>query len=42
MEEVKPQITQQLQQQNVKKQLDALKAKAKIEVAGASVPAAPK
>jgi peptidyl-prolyl cis-trans isomerase C len=43
MEEVKPQISQQLQQQNVKKQLDKLKASAKIEVAGASAsaPSAP-
>ena len=39
LEEVKPQLTQQLQQQNLKKQLDALKAGAKIEVAGASTPA---
>ena len=41
LEEVKPQLTQQLQQQNLKKQLDALKAAAKIEVVGASAPAAP-
>ena len=41
MEEVKPQLTQQLQQQNLKKQLDALKAGAKIEMVGASAPAAP-
>ena len=34
--EVKPQLAQQLQQQNVKKQLDALKAGAKIEMVGAS------
>jgi peptidyl-prolyl cis-trans isomerase C len=39
LEEVKPQLTQQLQQQNVKKQLDALKAGAKIEMVGASAPA---
>ena len=39
LEEVKPQLTQQLQQQSLKKQLDALKASAKIEVTGASVPA---
>ena len=39
LEEVKPQLTQQLQQQNLKKQLDALKAGAKIEVTGASAPA---
>jgi peptidyl-prolyl cis-trans isomerase C len=36
MESVKPQISQQLQQQSVKKQLDALKAAAKIEIVGAS------
>ena len=43
IEEVKPQLTQQLQQQNLKKHLDALKASAKIEVVGesASAPAAP-
>jgi peptidyl-prolyl cis-trans isomerase C len=43
LEEVKPQLMQQLQQQNVKKQLDALKAGAKIEMVGASAqaPAAP-
>ena len=43
LEQVKPQLSQQLQQQNVKKHLDALKAAAKIEVAGAAsapVPAA--
>jgi peptidyl-prolyl cis-trans isomerase C len=39
LEEVKPQISQQLQQQNVKKQLDAIKASAKIEVAGVAAPA---
>ena len=36
IDEVKTQLTQQLQQTNVKKQLDALKATAKIEIAGAS------
>jgi peptidyl-prolyl cis-trans isomerase C len=41
LEQVKPQLTQQLQQQNVKKQLDALKAGAKIEIVGAAAPAAP-
>jgi peptidyl-prolyl cis-trans isomerase C len=43
MEEIKPQLSQQLQQQNVMKQLDALKAAAKIEVAGGppSAPSAP-
>ncbi len=40
-EEVKPSLAQQLQQQNLKKQLDDLKAKAKIEIAGAPAPAAP-
>jgi len=39
LEEVKAQVTQQLEQQNVSKQLDALKAGAKIEVVGASAPA---
>ena len=39
LEEVKPQLTQQLQQQNVKKQLDALKAGAKIEIVGAAATA---
>jgi peptidyl-prolyl cis-trans isomerase C len=42
LDEVKEQLTQQLQQQNVKKQLDALKAAAKIQVAdatGAETPA---
>ena len=38
-EEVKPSLSQQVQQQNLKKQLDDVKAKAKIEVVGA--PAAP-
>ena len=41
LEEVKPQLTQQLQQQNLKKQLDALKAGAKIEVVGAAAPVPP-
>jgi peptidyl-prolyl cis-trans isomerase C len=40
LEEVKPQLSQQVQQQAVKKQIDALKAAAKIEVAGAAAPAA--
>jgi peptidyl-prolyl cis-trans isomerase C len=39
LEEVKPQLTQQLQQQNWKKHMDALKAAAKIEIAGAPAPA---
>jgi peptidyl-prolyl cis-trans isomerase C len=41
LEEVKPQLTQQLQRQNVMKNVDELKAKAKIEVAGAAAPASP-
>ena len=43
LEAVKPQLSQQLQQQGVKKQLDTLKAAAKIEMVGAaaSAPAAP-
>jgi peptidyl-prolyl cis-trans isomerase C len=36
IEEVKERLSQQIQQQNVKKQLDALKAAAKIQVADAS------
>jgi peptidyl-prolyl cis-trans isomerase C len=40
LEEVKPQLTQQMQQQAVMKQLDVLKSAAKIEVVGAP-PAAP-
>jgi peptidyl-prolyl cis-trans isomerase C len=41
LEQVKPQLSQQLQQQNVKKHFEALKAAAKIEViAAASAPAA--
>jgi peptidyl-prolyl cis-trans isomerase C len=39
LEAVKPQLSQQLQQQNMRKQIDALKAAAKIELA-ASAPAA--
>ena len=43
MEEVKPQLSQQLQQQEVIKQMDTLKTQAKIEVvaAPASTPSAP-
>lgn len=43
LEEVKPQLSQQLQQQEVIKQMEALKAQAKIEipVAAASAPSAP-
>lgn len=39
LEALKPQLSQQLLQQNVKKQLDALKAQAKIEVVGAAASA---
>ena len=39
LEEVKAALTQQLQEQNLKKLLDELKSKAKIEVAKASAPA---
>jgi peptidyl-prolyl cis-trans isomerase C len=39
LEEVKPQLSQQLQQQAVKKHIDALKAAAKIEVVGAAASA---
>jgi peptidyl-prolyl cis-trans isomerase C len=39
MDEVKPQISQQLQQQSWKKHMEALKATAKIEVVGASASA---
>jgi peptidyl-prolyl cis-trans isomerase C len=38
-EQVKPNLTQQLQQQNLKKQLDDLKSKAKIEIVAAAPPA---
>ena len=41
LDAVKPQLTQQLQQQNVKKQLDALKAGAKIEMVVAATPTPP-
>ena len=41
LDAVKPQLSQQLQQQNVKKQLDALKAAAKIEMVGAAAASAP-
>ena len=39
-EEVKPDLAQQVQQQNLKKQLDDLKAKAKIETVEAPAAAA--
>lgn len=41
IEEVKAQLSQQMQQQNVMKQLDALKAKAKIEVVETPASATP-
>ena len=43
LEEVKPQLSQQIQQQEVMKQIDALKANAKIEMvaAPASAPSVP-
>jgi peptidyl-prolyl cis-trans isomerase C len=41
LDAVKVQLTQQIQQQNVKKQVEALKAAAKIEIAGAPSPQAP-
>jgi peptidyl-prolyl cis-trans isomerase C len=40
LDEVKVQLTQQIQQQNVRKQMETLKAAAKIEIAG-SAPATP-
>ena len=40
LNDVKPQLTQRLQQQNLSKQLEALKAGAKIEVAAAPAPTA--
>lgn len=39
LEQVKANLSQQLQQQNLKKQLDDLKAKAKIEIVAAAAPA---
>ena len=39
LEEVAPMLSQQLQQQDWEKQLEALKAKTKIEIVGASAPA---
>ncbi len=41
LESVKPQLTEQLQQKNVKTALDELKAKAKIEMASAAPPPVP-
>lgn len=41
MEQVKASLTQQMQQQNLKKMLDDMKAKAKIEIVGAAPAAAP-
>ena len=40
LDTVKAQLSQQLQQQSVKKQLDDLKAKARIEIVGAPAGAA--
>ncbi len=40
-EEVKPELAQQLQQQNLKKQIDEMKAKAKIEIVTAPAPEKP-
>lgn len=40
LEQVKPGLTQQLQQQNLKKLLDDMKAKAKIDVVATAAPAA--
>lgn len=39
LEQVKPELTQQLQQQNLKKLFDEMKAKAKIEITPAPAPA---
>ncbi len=39
LDSLKPQLSQQLQQQNMRKQLDSLKAAAKIDVVGAAAPA---
>ena len=41
LESVKPQLTEQLQQKNVKTALDDLKAKAKIEIVSAVAQPAP-
>lgn len=41
LEQVKPRLAQQVQQQNLKKMLDDLKAKAKIEITAAPAVAAP-
>ncbi|MFC0351211.1 foldase protein PrsA [Undibacterium danionis] len=40
LEQVKPRLTQQIQQQNLKKLLDEMKEKAKIEIVGASAASA--
>lgn len=40
LEQVKPRLTQQVQQQNLKKMLDDMKAKAKIEIVAPAAPAA--
>lgn len=39
LDQVKPQLTQQVQQQNLKKMIDDMKAKAKIEITEAPTPA---
>ena len=41
LDDVKPQLSQQVQQQNLRKQLDSLKAAAKIEIAAAPAATAP-
>jgi peptidyl-prolyl cis-trans isomerase C len=41
LDDVKPQLTQQLQQQAAMKEIETLKGKAKIEVTAAAAPAAP-
>jgi hypothetical protein len=38
LDQVKPQLQQQIQQQNLQKLFDDLKAKAKIEIAQATAP----
>lgn len=40
LEQVKPRLTQQIQQQNLKKLLDEMKEKAKVEIVGASAASA--
>lgn len=38
LEQIKPELTQQVQQQNLKKHFDDLKAKARIEIVHAPAP----